>query len=410
MAVLTSKSKYLLALLVAMCGLLVFAQAQYFELPENKKQVTLPFELIRGLVILKVSINGKGPFNFILDSGVGLMVITDPALLDTLKLTGNRTINLAGSGKGKDCEAYLVANLHVEINHIKSVDVGAAIFKKDRFGLSNYAGIPIHGLLGYEFFNKLVVKLNFCDSTITAYKPDDFRPNKKYTKLLINIINNKPYLYSTIKFCDNSEHLCRLIIDIGAGHPLSLEHDNISHWPVDKSIRANLGMGLTGPVNGEICRINSVKIGNFKLNNVLSMMPETIPDSIQATPRDGNLGIDIIKRFNVIFDYTDGFLYLKPCRSLKEPFEHDMSGLEYYGVGDELKRVIIDRVEPGSAGDGVGLQKDDELVAVNFKPVANMSLDDLDGIFKSGNGRGIVLQIFRSKKYENIVMFLKRRI
>jgi hypothetical protein len=338
------------------------------------------------------------------------MVITDPALLDTLGFSRNHTIKLSGVGKGADCEAYLVANLNVEINNIKSVEVGAAVFKKDRFGLSNYAGIPIHGLLGYEFFNKLVVRLDFTDSTITAFKPGVFKPNKKYARLLIDVSNNKPYLYSTIKFCDNSRQICRLIIDIGAGHAMSLEHDNISHWPVDKAIRANLGMGLTGPVNGEICRINSLELGKFKLNNVLSTMPEAIPDSVQSTARDGNLGLDIIKRFNVVFDYAGGYLYLKPCSSLKEPFEHDMSGLEYYGLGDELRHVIIDRVEPGSAGDAVGLQKDDELVAVNFKPVANMSLDDLDGIFRSGNGRGLVLEIFRSKKYENVIMFLKRRI
>ncbi len=49
-------------------------------------------------------------------------------------------------------------------------------------------------------------------------------------------------------------------------------------------------------------------------------------------------------------------------------------------------------------------------MAVNFKPVAGMSLEDLDGLFKSKDGRGLVLQIFRDKKYENMLMFLKRRI
>ena len=338
------------------------------------------------------------------------MVITDPSLLDTLRLSGNRTVNLAGLGKRKDCEAYLVSGLSVEINNIRSVDVGAAVFKKDRFGLSNYAGIPVHGLLGYEFFNKLVVKIDFNDSTITAYKPGVFKPNKKYSKLSIAIRENKPYLSSTIQFCDNTQRSCRLVVDIGAGHPLSLEHDAVSHWPVDRAIKANLGMGLTGPISGEISRVNSLLLGKYKLNNVLSSFPEVLADSIKICPRDGNLGLDVLKRFNVVFDYADSALYLKPRTSLKEPFEHDMSGLEYYAQGDELKHIIIDRVEPGSAGDAIGLQKDDELVAVNFKPVTGMSLEDLDGLFKSRDGRGLLLEIFRNKKYENVLMFLKRRI
>ena len=410
MAVLISKSKQLLTLLFAMLGTVMFAYAQYFQLPNTCKQETLPFKLIRNLIIIKVNINGKGPFNFILDSGAGLMVITDPALLDTLNLPGDRTINLAGLGKGKDCQAYLVSGLNVEIDKIRSVDVGAAIFKKDQFGLSNFVGIPIHGLLGYEFFNKLVVKIDFNDSTITAYKQGVFKANKKYSKLPISIVDNKPYLNSAIKFCDNIERSCMLVVDIGAGHPLSLEHDAISHWPVDKAIKANLGMGITGPISGEISRVNCLLLGKYKLNNVLSSFPEVFTDSKRFTPRDGNLGLDVLKRFIIIFDYAGGALYLKPRTNLKEPFEHDMSGLEYYAEGEEFKHVIIDRVEPGSAGDVIGLKKDDELVAVNFKPVAGMSLEDLDGLFKSKDGRGLVLEIFRDKKYENVLMFLKRRI
>ena len=410
MAVLFPKLKRVLTLFLATFCIIASARAQYFQLLNNRKQVTLPFRLIRNLVIVKLNINGKGPFNFILDSGVGLMVITDPTLLDTLNLSGGRTINLAGMGKGKECEAYLVSGLNVEMNSISSVNVGAAVFKKDQFGLSNYAGVLVHGLLGYEFFNKLVVKIDFNDSTLTAFKPGVFKPNKKYSKLSISIRDNKPYLSSTIQFCDYTRRSCRLIVDIGAGHPLSLEHDDISHWPVDRAIKANLGMGLTGPINGEISRVSCLLLGKYKLSNVLSSFPEAIADSKKYTPRDGNLGLEVLKRFNVIFDYADSALYLKPGTSLKEPFERDMSGLEYYAQGDELKRVIIDRVEPGSAGDLIGLQKDDELVAVNFKPVASMSLEDLDGIFKSRDGRGLVLEIFRNKKYENVLMFLKRRI
>ena len=410
MAVLVPKLKRVLTLLFAMLCIVMGVHAQYFQLLDNRKQVTLPFRLIRNLIIIKLNINGKGPFNFILDSGAGLMIITDPTLLDTLGLPGNRTINLAGVGKGKDCQAYLVPGLNVELNNIGSVDVGAAVFKKDQFGLSNYAGIPIHGLLGYEFFNKLVVKIDFNDSTITAFRPGVFRPNKRYCKLLISIHDNKPYLSSTIQFCDYTRRSCRLVVDIGAGHPLSLEHDNVSHWPVDKAIKANLGMGLTGPISGEISRVNCLLLGKYKLNNVLSSFPEVLADAIKITPRDGNIGLDVLKRFTVIFDYADSTLYLKSIGNLKEPFERDMSGLEYYAQGDELKHVIIDRVEPGSAGYAIGLQKDDELVAVNFKPVASMSLEDLDGIFKSKDGRGLILEIFRNKKYENVLMFLKRRI
>ncbi len=78
----------------------------------------------------------------------------------------------------------------------------------------------------------------------------------------------------------------------------------------------------------------------------------------------------ILQRFTLIIDYPDSALYLKPGANANAPFEHDMSGLEYYRTGDDYSHVIISRVEPGSPADDIGLEKDDEIVAINFKPVA----------------------------------------
>ncbi|MFA6084573.1 MAG: aspartyl protease family protein [Mucilaginibacter sp.] len=398
----------LILLLLIIFSSISTAFAQYFELT-NKSKVNIPFKMVRNMVILKLNINDRGPYNFILDTGVGIMIITEPKLIDSLNIPDKRTLRLAGLGAGEDYEAYVTAPLKIDMPGIKGVGVGAAIFKKDHFGLSNYAGIPIHGLLGYEFFNKLVVKLNFTDSVLTAYKPGKLKKIKKFEALPILIENNKPYITTTVRFCDGSERKCKLIVDIGAGHPLSLDNHRVNRWPTEKSIAANLGMGLTGPISGEISRVTQLSIGKYGLNNVLSSFPEN-QNSAYFTSRDGNLGMDVLKRFTVIFDYENNLMYLKARGNLKEPFEHDMSGMEYYAGGAGLKHVVISRVEPGSASDDIGLAKDDEIMSVNLKPVANMSLEDLDHLFKSGDGRGVLLEIYHDKQYSRVILTLKRRI
>src|SRR5438094_695540 len=105
-------------------------------------------------------------------------------------------------------------------------------------------------------------------------------------------------------------------------------------------------------------RLPSRVTSNFSLNRLREKFDVT---------RDGNLGLGILKKFTLILDYQNNAMYVKPGRNFKEPFEHDMSGLEYYADGDDLKTVIISRVEPGSAGDMIGLQKDDAIVMINFK-------------------------------------------
>jgi C-terminal processing protease CtpA/Prc len=67
-------------------------------------------------------------------------------------------------------------------------------------------------------------------------------------------------------------------------------------------------------------------------------------------------------------------------------------------------------VEPGSPGYDVGLEKDDEIVFINFKPVAKMSLEEIDEIFRSKEDRSLLLEVYHDKKYDKVILTLKRRI
>ncbi len=362
------------------------------------------------MIILKLNINNKGPFNFILDSGVGLMLITEPKLVDSINLSNKRTIKIAGMGEGDDYEAYVTSSLNVGIPGLTSYDIAAAILKKDHFGLSNYAGIPIHGLLGYEFFNNLAVKINFADSSITVSRPKDLHAFKKGNKIPITIENRKPYLHAKIIFPNDTKVDNKLVLDLGAGHPLSLENIIKKHGLPEKFIAANLGVGLTGPISGFISRVKELEIGRYKIKNVLTSFPEDRSNDNPSEQRDGNLGMGVLKRFSLIIDYPDSCIYLKAGDNINAPFEHDMSGLEYYSAGDDFNRVIISRVEPGSAADEIGLEKNDEIVAINFKAVSAMTLDQIDDIFRSRDQRTLLLEILHDKKLDQVIITLKRRV
>jgi hypothetical protein len=396
-----------LSILLCCCSSIV--NAQYFDLEGTQKRVNIPFRMVRDMVIIRLNINDKGPFNFILDSGVGLMLITDPKLVDSLNISNKRTLKISGLGEGDDYEAYITSPLKVDIRGLISYDVAAAILKKDHFGLSNYAGIPIHGLLGYEFFNNLAVKINFGDSILTVSKPKDIRSLRKGSKIPITVENRKPYIRAKITFPNGTKTDDKLVLDLGAGHPLSLEHIIKTHGLPQKFIAANLGIGLTGPIEGFISRVKEIELGRYKIKDVITSFPiekETAP----SERRDGNLGIQILKRFTLIMDYPDSAIYLKPGPNINDPFEHDMSGLEYYRSGDELDHVIVSRVEPGSAADEIGLEKDDEIVSINFKPVKTMSLEEIDQLFKSQADRSLLLEVFHDKKLDRVIITLKRRV
>jgi hypothetical protein len=386
------------------------ANAQYFDLQGGRKRLNIPFRMVRDMIVIQLNINEKGPFNFILDSGVGLMLITDPKLVDSLNITNKRTLKISGLGEGEDYEAYITSSLKVDIPGLNSYDIAAAILKKDHFGLSNYAGMPIHGLIGYEFFNNLAVKIDFSDSTLTVSKPKYIRSLRRGTRIPIAIENRKPFIQAKITFPNGVKSNDKLVLDLGAGHPLSLENIISKHGLPQKFIAANLGVGLTGPIEGFISRVKEIDLGKYKIKNVITSFPEERPHDKFFEPRDGNLGMKILKRFTLIIDYPDSAIYLKPAGDLNEPFEHDMSGLEYYSTGTDYNHVIISRVEPGSAADEIGLEKDDEIIAINFKPVSSMTLEQIDALFRSQNDRSLLLEIYHDKRLDHVIITLKRRV
>jgi len=407
------KVSFILGLIFLICFAAPPAKAQYFDLNKNRKSVSMRFKLIRNLVIIQVRINNKGPFNFILDTGVGLMIMTNPKMVDSLDLVSKRTIKIVGLGEGDAYEAYVTPALKIDIPGLTSYDVAATILKTDHFNLSNFVGIPISGLLGYEFFNNLAVKLNFADSTLTVYKPHDTRLFRQGTKIPITIEAHKPYVQTLVAMPNGTIQQCKMVIDLGAGHPVSLENMIKKHGLPQNFIAANLGVGLAGPISGFLSRIDEIDIGKFKIKKVITSFPndyDTTTLKYMTVARDGNIGLGVLKRFTVVFNYQESVIYLKPNSTFHDPFEHDMSGIEYYAAGDDFKHIIVSRVEPGSPADEIGLEKDDEITSINFKPVADMSLEEIDGILKSKNERSLLLEVYHDHKYDRVIMTLRRRI
>lgn len=391
------------------------AEAQYFKFPNNRKRESIDFKLVKNLMIIPLFINGKGPYNFVLDTGVGLFIITDPKLIDTLQIKSLRTIKVSGFGDGEGLRAFVTHSLNVQVGSAIAESIPTAILKKDVFELSSFAGMPIHGLIGYEFFSSFIVKISFTNSVLTFFRPDQAFILRKGSKIPLSIEEKKPFIITEIRLSNGQKINAKLIIDTGAGHPISLENYNGKPFEIPQvNIAANLGIGLNGAINGYIGRIPSIMLGRYRLQNVISSFPNynDVGSKVSMVSRNGNMGNNILKRFDVVFDYAGEAMFIKPSSYLKEPFEHDMSGLELTSASPEFNRIIITRVEPLSPAEDLGLKKDDEILSINFKPVKDLTMQDIDNMFRSKNQRSFVLEILRfaSKSRDRVIMTLERRI
>ncbi|HMI03920.1 MAG TPA: PDZ domain-containing protein, partial [Pedobacter sp.] len=126
--------------------------------------------------------------------------------------------------------------------------------------------------------------------------------------------------------------------------------------------------------------------------------------------RNGNLGAEILSRFNITFDYEGGSMYLKPNMTFKRPFDHDMAGIEIYSEQTKPRRFYVSRIESGSPADLAGIREGDEILTVNFTKTSTMDLDDLNKLLRSGDEKTVFFSLNRSGDLLIKMIKLKKRI
>lgn len=391
--------------------------AQRFDFSNKRTKDVISFKFIHNLVVIPLYINGKGPFNFILDTGVEPLIITDSTLIasffsDSLTATEFPVYRMRGRGVGPEIEAYVINNLTVDIGKSSMNHFPGVLLKDDPFQLSDYMGMVIHGLIGSNFFTSFIVKMEYPSKRLSFYKLDH-PPKRKGRRIPIEIIRDKPYVNVVIEDNEHAKDTLLLLIDSGAGHSISLDLTEEEEWMKPKStIFANLGMGLSGPISGLIGRLEGVRLGDFDFKNVVTAFPEYPNDSLRLimTDKDGSIGGEILKRFTVTYDYIRQEIYLKKNRYYRLPFEHDMSGMEVYQHVGQGGRFFISRIEPNSPADSAQFLVNDEILSINFKPSKQYSLDEINQLLRKESKSRLFFEILRGDEILFKIIQLKRRI
>ena len=372
------------------------------------QQVRLKFFTQRNLIIVSAKLNGAGPFNFLLDTGVATSLLTDPAVADSLHLTHGAQFRVMGvGGTDSGIHAYEVNDVAVTMKGIVAPRLSWLVLSSDVLDLSAYVGMRIHGLLGADFFRSFVVTIQPEQFQLVLHAPATYRAprGKRWAAMPLRFEQGKAYVTAQVRQLTaapgGATLPLQLVLDTGAGHALSLETtaDRRLHLP-PTCLRTDLGRGLSGIVSGALGRVATVQLGRYQLPQVLTSFPDSSQVHQRLTVRErairqGNLGYEVLKRFICVIDYPHQMLWLRPTTSLGEPFEHDMSGIDLMAIGRDYRRYLVQRVIPGSPAEAAGIQPEEELMSINFMPVTAFSISELNRILHSEDGRLLMLVLRR---------------
>ncbi len=375
------------------------AQVPGFFMKEDVRRVRIPFYSSNSLIILPVSINGLEPINFLIDTGVRSNILFSKTLGDALDLEYTRRLSIAGA----DGSTVIMA----QVSPINTLDLGPVegklqsllVLEEDFFELESVIGVPVYGIIGYEFFKFNPVKINYDQGFIEFYEQNSLKWKPPfYRKFDLTIEESKAYLNAKINQKTGSKLEAKLLIDTGANHGLLLNQetsDAIKMPPV--FIESQLGQSLGGVLYGFIGRVNSIKLKNLVMKEVLTSYPDTnsFTDIIISTGRQGSIGSEVLGRTRLILDYPRQRALIRKGENFYAPFEFDMSGLIVKKIPNDENRYYVSEVRLGSPAYKTGILPYDEILTVNKIPVFLWELSEVFKLLRSEEGKEIQLEMRR---------------
>lgn len=184
-----------------------------------------------------------------------------------------------------------------------------------------YKGFPSNGIIGYSIFGHYITEFNYDNNTMTLHDSYKFEIEDSWTLIPIYFKNNKiPWIDAAVVIEDEEPISISTYIDYAAGDAIVLlEKPDMKFQVPENLAEIHLGRGLSGDIYGKTGSISKLVIGPYELKNVRASFAPAKVRSKQDNA-DGVLGIGSLRRFNLIFDYSNKRLYLKPNTHFDEPY------------------------------------------------------------------------------------------
>lgn len=335
------------------------SQEEFIE-PPSRLLTKIPFtQLTGGVIIMRAQLdNFPDTLNFILDSGSsGISLDSATVAYFGLKPTPTeRTIRgIAGIKK--------VGFLYDRTLKFPKLTVDSLDFHVNDYSiLTTVYGEQIDGIIGYSLLSRYILKINYDSLKIDICSHGTLKyPRGGY--LLKPYINTLPVHSARIK--DDYTINTRFLHDVGAGVCLMLSKEFVDDSAIlrkKRKLYPKEGEGVGGSITMNMTVVKELKIGPYRFRNVPTYV---FSDDYNVTSYPylaGLIGNDLLRRFNVIFNYQKKDIHLVPNSHYREPFDYSYSGIELYYLEDKIE---IGNIAKGSPAEEAGIQVGDIVVGVN---------------------------------------------
>lgn len=268
---------------------------------------SVPFTNVGGLAIVPVTIAGKGPYHFILDTGAGITVIT-PALASAIGATPRGST--VGGGMGAQQVHVQTLDLdRVSIGGAEQSGIATAIFPLPKTVTDQGSYGSIDGIVGYSFLRNYAVTIDYASGMATF--ASTFAPPTGIAAVPFELAQHALPIVRAQAGQQNG----RFELDSGNNSVAVVTDDFARESGIAERYPngpASAYAGVGGTVITHQVRIGAIELGGYTVHQVAADVSPAQGTVIGKDGVDGTFGYDLLSRFTVTIDYLHSNAYFAP--------------------------------------------------------------------------------------------------
>ena len=321
----------------------LFAQEELLP-PPAKFVATVPFtQLTGGIMILHATFDDfTDTLNFVLDTGSGGISL-DSFTCDYYRIPTVPSDKIVRGIAGMKYVSF--ANGHTL--HLQGMTVTGLDFHINDYEILTAAyGMRIDGIIGYSFFRRYIIAIDYDNMEMKVYEPGTYKYPRggyllkpKFTNLAKQMVQVR----------DKADITSQYYFDSGAGLCLLMTEDFMNDNSIFRTKRkffATQAEGLGGKAPMTLSLVKDVKVGPYRFHNVPVYVLKDRFSVISYPEVSGLLGNDLMRRFNTVFNYPQQEIYIKPNKHYLDSFDYSYTGLGFYLINGAITVTDIIKDSP----------------------------------------------------------------
>jgi len=303
----------------------------------GQSALKIPFRLFNNHIYVRISVNSSAPLWFVLDTGAPVtMIDTKHARALGLKLIpGGR-----GTGSGEnEVDVSFVQDISLALPGVTVTHQKLAVITMDNLEqCSNEIDVdlqgnisrrrqpftgdqrqPFDGVLGEEFLRRFVVEIDYAAQLINLHEPQGYNYGGRGEAIPLEVRRQYIFIRTTFKSSKAGGVTGFFLIDTGLMSAIILNRpftEKRALLPPDEQTTPFELCGIGGGSKTRIGTLESLRLGSTDVKAPVTMFSQATAGQLSREDFDGIIGNALLRRFNVVFDYSRSRMFLEsPTKS-----------------------------------------------------------------------------------------------